>query len=343
MLSTETKIQIVVLMAKFQSKTQVMRELKKLNVPDMPSSLETIVNVYNKFLIHGTVHDLPKSGRSSSDISKAILDVVNDHQIHSCREISNIVGISKSVVHRSLRTELLLKPYKLQFHQTLNEEDFANRVCACNEILELHQSNSSFLKNLIMSDEATFYVDGTVNRHNCRIWGNEKPDMILNKNQNAPKITIWGGMSKDGLIGPYFFRENITGENYKNMLESFLVPYLKSHRKLRSSYFQQDGAAPHFALIVRDFLNRHFSQKWIGRGGALHWPARSPDLTPLDFFLWGYLKNNVYRHRPDNLQQLEEIIQQEFSKVSNHMCQNAMDAFINRLVKCIDIDGKQVE
>lgn len=180
-------------------------------------------------------------------------------------------------------------------------------------------------------------------RHNCHIWGTEKPDMILNKNQNAPKITIWGGMSKDGLIGPYFFRENITGENYKNMLESFLVPYLKSHRKLRSSYFQQDGAAPHFALIVRDFLNRHFSQKWIGRGGALHWPARSPDLTPLDFFLWGYLKNNVYRHRPDNLQQLEEIIQQEFSKVSNHMCQNAMDAFINRLVKCIDIDGKQVE
>jgi hypothetical protein len=35
--------------------------------------------------------------------------------------------------------------------------------------------------------------------------------------------------------------------------------------------------------------------RWIGRGGPIAWPPRSPDLTPLDIFLWGYVKNTVYQ------------------------------------------------
>ena len=32
----------------------------------------------------------------------------------------------------------------------------------------------------------------------------------------------------------------------------------------------------------------------MGRRGSHEWPARSPDLTPCDFFLWGWLKEQVY-------------------------------------------------
>ncbi|KAJ4428699.1 hypothetical protein ANN_25692 [Periplaneta americana] len=52
-------------------------------------------------------------------------------------------------------------------------------------------------------------------------------------------------------------------------------------------HFQQDGAPPHYALMA----DRRLPGKWIGRRGAVEWPARSPDLTPLDFFLWGHLKS----------------------------------------------------
>jgi hypothetical protein len=51
--------------------------------------------------------------------------------------------------------------------------------------------------------------------------------------------------------------------------------------------FQQDGVLPHFHKEVTDFLNSKFRVKWIGRGGTITWPPRSPDLTHLDFFiLW---------------------------------------------------------
>jgi hypothetical protein len=44
----------------------------------------------------------------------------------------------------------------------------------------------------------------------------------------------------------------------------------------------QDGAPPHFALDVRDWLDRRVSGRWLGRRGPHEWPARSPDLTPVE-------------------------------------------------------------
>ena len=55
-------------------------------------------------------------------------------------------------------------------------------------------------------------------------------------------------------------------------------------------YFQHDGAPPHYTIRVREFLNEIFPNRWLGRGGPVVWPPRSPDLTPLDYYLWGHMK-----------------------------------------------------
>ncbi|EZA48610.1 hypothetical protein X777_13623, partial [Ooceraea biroi] len=49
--------------------------------------------------------------------------------------------------------------------------------------------------------------------------------------------------------------------------------------------------------FARNILNESFPDRWTGRGGRISWPARSPDLTPLDLFLWGHLKNEVFLTR----------------------------------------------
>ena len=64
----------------------------------------------------------------------------------------------------------------------------------------------------------------------------------------------------------------------------------------------QDGAPPHFSCFVTDVLNERFPDAWIGRGGPIPWLSRSPDLSPLDFFLWGYIKNIVYGEKIRNIQ-----------------------------------------
>ncbi|GFW05095.1 uncharacterized protein TNCV_598891 [Trichonephila clavipes] len=47
-----------------------------------------------------------------------------------------------------------------------------------------------------------------------------------------------------------------------------------------------------------------FGQQWIGRGGPVRWPARSPDLSCLDFYFWGHMKSLVYDTPVDNAEEL---------------------------------------
>jgi hypothetical protein len=51
-----------------------------------------------------------------------------------------------------------------------------------------------------------------------------------------------------------------------------------------------DGAPPHFSIAVREFLDNMYPARWIGWGGPIVWPRRSPDLNPVDFHLWGHEK-----------------------------------------------------
>ena len=74
--------------------------------------------------------------------------------------------------------------------------------------------------------------------------------------------------------------------------------------------YQLDGAPCHYHCNVRNFLNETLPQRWIGRAvnndqHLLLWPPRSPDLTPCDFFLWGYVKDNAYK--PPLLQNVREL------------------------------------
>ena len=86
----------------------------------------------------------------------------------------------------------------------MSEEDYENRVAACADLLDMQKQIPIFLDNLSMSDEVTFNVNCRVNKHNCRIWGWQKPAPVLTKNQGSPKVTVWAALSKSGIIGPFF-------------------------------------------------------------------------------------------------------------------------------------------
>ena len=73
-------------------------------------------------------------------------------------------------------------------------------------------------------------------------------------------------------------------------------------------YFQNDGAPPHYTRHVREYLNEFFSNRWLGRGGPVAWPPRSPDFTPLDYYLWDHMKTLVYETKVDSRAALRDRI-----------------------------------
>lgn len=65
-----------------------------------------------------------------------------------------------------------------------------------------------------------------------------------------------------------------------------------------------DGAPAHFSVNVRQSLYERFRDRWIRRGGPIPWPPHSPDLNPLDFYLWGDLKALVYETSVQDVESL---------------------------------------
>ena len=117
------------------------------------------------------------------------------------------------------------------------------------------------------------------------------------------------------IIGPFFFSEStVDSAVYLDMLQEFAVPQLEHLQP--DVIFQQDGAPPHWSLNVRQFLDEKFPGRWVGRDGPIPWPPRSPDLTPLDFFLWGFVKDQVYRTKVTDLQDLKTRIRNAFELVT---------------------------
>ncbi|GFX85547.1 hypothetical protein TNCV_3717181 [Trichonephila clavipes] len=91
------------------------------------------------------------------------------------------------------------------------------------------------------------------------------------------------------------------------MITNFFILELTNH-DVQELWFQQDGATCHTARATIDLLKDTFGDRLISRFGPVNWPPKSCDLTPLDYFLWGYVKSLVYADRPQTLDHLEDNI-----------------------------------
>ncbi|KER24374.1 hypothetical protein T265_07932 [Opisthorchis viverrini] len=99
------------------------------------------------------------------------------------------------------------------------------------------------------------------------------------------------------------------------MLQMHVISQLEQHKK-SSTVFQQTGAPLHYSNQVRNYLRDRFSdERVIACGFSNLWPARSPDLTPLDCWFWGMIKAHVHHEKkPKNLLELRAIIEEECAR-----------------------------
>lgn len=267
----------------------------------------------------------------------------------STRQLSTTSGLSRTSVQRILKTHRF-HPYKIHLSQQLNEDDPDRRLQFCEEMTERIANNPNFLYCTCFSDESTFFLNGAVNRHNCRYWSDSKPFVVREQHsQYREKLNVWAGIFGNHIVGPFFLPDNLTGEYYLNLLENYIYPQIveimenDDRMPENDIYFQQDGAPPHYAAPVRDFLNHHFPEHWIGRRGSIEWPPRSPDLTPLDFFLWGHLKTIVYKTEPTSLEDLRHRIVEACSEISPETLQNVRENLERRFYHCMETGGSHFE
>ncbi|GFV98983.1 transposable element Tcb1 transposase [Trichonephila clavipes] len=107
------------------------------------------------------------------------------------------------------------------------------------------------------------------------------------------------------------------------MITNFFIPELNNH-DVQELWFQQDGATCHTARATIDLLKDTFGDRLISRFGPVNWPSRSCDLTPLDYFLWGYVKSLVYADKPQTLDHLEDNIRRVIADIRPQMLEKVL-------------------
>ena len=86
-----------------------------------------------------------------------------------------------------------------------------------------------------------------------------------------------------------------------------------------------------------------YSQRWIGHREVLPWPPRSPDMTPMDFFVWGTLKQKVYSVSINSREQLRDRIIDAVHQISSEQCLAAIYQVSARCNACIGARGQHFE
>lgn len=326
-------------------RTESARAVRRLFQEEYPGvqvpNRSTIHRLVNKFRETGSVLDR-KHRRPRRVLTEETLDNVG-HALErsprkSVRRLSQQMGISYGSVQKATRL-LKLQPYKITAVQELKTGDPAKRLQFCEWVLKSVHDGEIDPYLIFFSDESWFHLSGYVNSQNNRYWNSQKPNLIHEQPLHDQKIGLWCAISGERIIGPIFFQETINSERY---MENILRPFFDqlTERERAFATFQQDSATAHTAKITLQKIQEVFQDRVITNN---IWPPRSPDLTPCDFYLWGALKEKVYRSNPHTLDELKTNIRQEIAAISQRELQKVINNFLSRCQKCLNNEGRQFQ
>lgn len=131
-------------------------------------------------------------------------------------------------------------------------------------------------------------------------------------------------------------------------MEEQILPAVRAiiprEQVLNDVWFQQDGCPAHNTRDVQNLLTEVFNNKVIANRGRVNWPARSPDITPLDFYLWGYVKNEVYEFEPPaTIEQLEDRVRDVLNNINRNTLRKVTRTVFKKCEKCINKNGRHFE
>lgn len=300
--------------------------------------VQQIYKCVTKFRNVGTVSRKPGSGAPKKRTPEMIADVaarIQRSPKKSVRRLSQETDFSYGTCHKILKKDLHLYPYKITVVQELLPPDPVTRREYCQWFMN-NLNNNNTLDLTFFSDEAWFHLSGYVNKQNMRTWSSENPHEFIESPLHSQKIGVWMAVSRRRIIGPTFFEGTVNAERYRrNLLEPFFQSLHDD--ELTHGYFQQDNATAHKTRETLALIHEFYDDR------VVQFPPRSPDLTILDYFIFPHLKNNVFKNRPQNLDELRDAIINACNNINVQMLENAFENMQTRINRCIVAGGEHFE
>ncbi len=130
-----------------------------------------------------------------------------------------------------------------------------------------------------MDRRSTVSRNGVVNRHNSHHWSQDNPHWLrqVAHQVNWRRMNVWCCIHIGSIIGPVFYDGTLGGIRYRDIiLEGVVLDYFEDLPLAiaQHTWFQLDGAPAHSSHIARQFIERLFQDKWIGKHGPVPWQSR---------------------------------------------------------------------
>ena len=137
-----------------------------------------------------------------------------------------------------------------------------------------------------------------------------------------PSVHVLSVVSSEGdVMPPHFFKkgETITMDVYLQILRTVVKPWMETVASGRPYIFQQDGAPAHTSHLVQNWLSDNVDAFWSKEC----WPPSSPDLNPLDYYVWGVIERVSNKSRHPNVATLQANIEAAIADLDKEQLKSA--------------------
>ena len=310
--SKEQSAFIIFEFGRLQSLKLVQREFRKKYFPQNPRQvprLNAFLRLVDRFKKEAAVR--PKVTHRSPQISDADVQRVKSffqrNKKAHIRQAVQEMNLSFGTIWRILRKVLKWKAYRPHLVQVLSPANMESRVAACSFWLSFEEE---WFERVLWSDEKWFVLQNSPNKQTNRFWAPLNPhDVIQCKKAHGKKAMCWVGIVDGRCLPVVWFEGSVDSKVYlEKVLQGAVWPSVKGVATRKQLWFQQDGASCHVTKECLDFIKSKFGDRVISRSTDHHWPPYSPDLSPLDFSLWGQALAHVVRCKPKTIDELKIIV-----------------------------------
>ncbi|GBN42264.1 Transposable element Tc1 transposase, partial [Araneus ventricosus] len=187
-------------------------------------------------------------------------------------------------------------------------------------------------RSVLFSDESRFYLGASDYRVLVRRRPGERLQPIcLRHRHTGPTsgVTVWGAISYDSRSTLVVIRRTLTANLYVSLvIQPVVLPFMNS---IQVGVFQQDNDRPNTAVVTQHALQSV---------DMLPWPARSPNLSPIEH-VWNIIGRQLQRHPQPALTVpvLTDKVQQAWNSIPQTDIRHLYDTMHSRLHACIQNSG----
>lgn len=324
--------------------------------PDKGWSLDTVKTICARIDATGSAVERkkgsgrPKSARTNDNVAKVAELICSQEDqpgtSKSTREIGTELGISHESVRQIATRDLGLRCFKRVPVQVLTDDTKQKRLARSTALFRRLSVKKT--KRVFFTDEKVFYVSPPVSTQNNPVWSaGRKKDinparLLVQRAKFSARVMVSAGVCFSGKGRLHFVDEKakINADYYVRELLPKLIDDCQT--LMPDGYtFQQDGAPAHTSRQAQDWLQQH-TLDFIKKD---EWPPNSPDMNPLDFYVWGAMlhKYQQFVPKPQNVAELRGVLQTIWNDLPQESIQNAVLAFRKRLQACSEQGGGHFE